>query len=248
MPYHTKRWVNGSITAAIWNVYNTISWNYTNDLTHQDIAYNFNKYWHQNKENREKIKDKNQYHGRSRWPSLIVIPDISNNHMILSEINKIGIPVIGLVNSHCTFEIDYPIFAQDQTISSVYFFCNFLSTLVAKEMAYSQHKHYVLQKIPSQGKKKNRTFQQIVKHLKWKKNVNKLTFFFTSILPAKIKARNQYFSNKLRVISSSWKNIIPPQKKKKDLIWKKKPATAYFSLYIKNKNKNRKPEKKKIHV
>jgi len=74
--------------------------------------------------------------------------------MILSEVKKIGIPVIGLVNSHCPFEIDYPIFAQDQTLSSVYFFCNFFATLIAKEMVYSQHKYYILQKKPFQEKKK----------------------------------------------------------------------------------------------
>jgi ribosomal protein S2 len=62
--------------------------------------------------------------------------------MILSEIKKIGLPVIGLVNSHCHLEIEYPIFAQDQNFSSVHFFCYFLATLVAKETVYTQHKRY----------------------------------------------------------------------------------------------------------
>ena len=76
--------------------------------------------------------------------------------MILSEVKKIGLPVIGLVNSHCSVEIDYPLFAQDQTYTSVYFFCHFLAILIAKEMAYTQHKHYLLQKqFVSHKKKKN---------------------------------------------------------------------------------------------
>jgi len=62
--------------------------------------------------------------------------------MILSEIKKIGLPVIGLVNSDCHFEIEYPIFAQDQNFSSVHFFCYFLATLIAKETVYAQHKRY----------------------------------------------------------------------------------------------------------
>jgi ribosomal protein S2 len=107
---------------------------------------------------------------------LMVIPDISNNNMILSEVKKIGIPVIGLVNSHCSFEIDYPIFAQDQTLSSVYFFCHFFATLIAKEMAYTQHKHFILQEKPfhrkkktkNLTKKKNLSFKQVVIHQKIK--------------------------------------------------------------------------------
>ena len=67
--------------------------------------------------------------------------------MILQETQKVGLPVIGLVNSHCRNEIDYPIFAQDQTFQSVYFFCHFLATLIAKEMVYIQHKRYTLQKV-----------------------------------------------------------------------------------------------------
>jgi len=125
MPHHTKRWVNGTITAAIWNIYTKDFWHYTSDSMHKDVFSHFDKSWHQNKENSEKTKEKKKYYGRSRWPSLVVIPDISNNQMILSEIAKIGIPVMGLVNSHCTLEIDYPVFAQDQTISSVYFFVIF---------------------------------------------------------------------------------------------------------------------------
>ena len=62
--------------------------------------------------------------------------------MILSEIKKVGLPVIGLVNSHCRFEIEYPIFAQDQNFSSVHFFCYFLATLIAKETVYTQHKRH----------------------------------------------------------------------------------------------------------
>lgn len=64
----------------------------------------------------------------------MIIPDIVNNGMILSEIQKVGLPVLGLVNSDCSVEIDYPIFAQDQTFSSIHFFCHFLATLIAKEM------------------------------------------------------------------------------------------------------------------
>jgi len=72
--------------------------------------------------------------------------------MILKEARKIGLPIIGLINSHCTVEIDYPIFAQDQTLQSIHFFCHFLATLIAKETIFFQHKRYTLQKIQSKAK------------------------------------------------------------------------------------------------
>ena len=74
------------------------------------------------------------------------MPDVSNNVMILKEAKKVGLPVIGLVNSHCQLEIDYPIFAQDQTLQSIYFFCHFLAALITKETLYIQHKRFTLQK------------------------------------------------------------------------------------------------------
>jgi ribosomal protein S2 len=67
--------------------------------------------------------------------------------MILNEARKVGLPVIGLVNSDCSFEIDYPIFAQDETLQSIYFFCHFLAVLIAKETVSIQHKRYTLQKV-----------------------------------------------------------------------------------------------------
>jgi hypothetical protein len=66
--------------------------------------------------------------------------------MILKEARTVGLPVIGLVNSNCLVEIDYPIFAQDQTLQSVHFFCHFLAILIAKETVFVQHKRYTLQK------------------------------------------------------------------------------------------------------
>ncbi len=60
--------------------------------------------------------------------------------MIVSEAKKIGVPVMGLVNSACQLDIDYPIFAQDTSIHTVHFFCHFIASLIAKEMIQIQHK------------------------------------------------------------------------------------------------------------
>jgi ribosomal protein S2 len=76
----------------------------------------------------------------SRKPSLIIIPDVSNNEMIIRETNVLGIPVIGLVNSNCQNLIAYPIFANDQSVYSIHFFCHFLSSLITKEIVKTKHK------------------------------------------------------------------------------------------------------------
>lgn len=76
----------------------------------------------------------------SRKPSLFVIPDVSNNEMILRETNVLGIPVIGLVNSNCQNLVTYPIFANDQSLYSIHFFCHFLSSLITKEIVKTKKK------------------------------------------------------------------------------------------------------------
>lgn len=202
MPHHKKRWVNGFITAAISDLYRNNPWDYIQNVAQKKTTSFFATHWSANKENSEKTKEKSNYYRHSRWPSLIVIPDLVNNEMILSEIKKVGLPVIGLVNSHCALEIDYPIFAQDQTYASVYFFCHFLATLISKEMAYTQHKHYITQR-KSISKKKSHLFA-----LKSKKTPNlsflqtleqqkktiflKRFFFLNAFVPAKKKSLTRY--------------------------------------------------------
>jgi len=91
--------------------------------------------------------------------------------MILKEAKKVGLPIMGLVNSNCSVEIDYPIFAQDEILQNIHFFCHFLAVSIAKETIFCQHKRYTLQKIlhkKNQKKsvnqmKKNITFQKLKK-------------------------------------------------------------------------------------
>ena len=82
----------------------------------------------------------------NRKPSLIIIPDVFNNEMIVKETNIRGIPVLGLVNSDCQTEIAYPIFANDLSLYSIHFFCNFLSALITKELVKHKRKLYIVRK------------------------------------------------------------------------------------------------------
>jgi len=197
--------------------------------TQNKIFYHFQKQFGKNKENKEQIKEKTKYYGQSRWPSLVVIPDVAQNKMILKETQKVGLPVLGLVNSHCSFEIDYPIFAQDQSISNIYFFCHFLATLIAKEMVYLQHKRYTLQKIYKKRKKLKQIKKLPEKRKYLRKNQQKnqktnLKFFtkkkfVSKFVVPKLKApfksplkiyQVQFFSQEL---SYAQKMKIPPKKR-----------------------------------
>jgi len=146
MPYHNKRWINGSMTGALVSHNDKNGWNYLTEVTQKKTIRHFTKTFGQNKGNRNKTIEDSIYYGESRWPSLIVIPDTSNNKMVISEAKQVGIPIIGLVNSSSDVEIDYPIFAQDQNLHAIHFFCHFLAALIAKEVIYLEHKRYTLQK------------------------------------------------------------------------------------------------------
>ena len=204
MPHHQKRWLNGSITGALSYLFDSNFWSNPSNDTLQETSHFFRQQWSQNKENWAKSKEKARYANRSRWPSLVIIPDISNNHMILREIKKVGLPVIGLVNSDCHLEIEYPIFAQDQSFSSVHFFCQFLAVLIAKEMVYVQHKVHIKKKLLMKKKLSRRlarkSFQQLLVRQKIK-GYQKRPFFFNCFLPTKRKMANrsllsqQFFSH-----------------------------------------------------
>jgi ribosomal protein S2 len=194
MPSHKNRWLNGSITAAISYASDKQLWQYLQDLTQEKTSATILAKWGQNKENNEKSNEKFNYYSKSRWPSLLIIPDISKNNMILKEAGKVGLPVMGLVNSNCPVEIDYPIFAQDETLQNIHFFCHFLATSIAKETIFCQHKYYTLQKsLDKKSQKKmakkmeqNITFQKI-KNL-WKKN-----FAFKTVKPWQKRMLKRYF-------------------------------------------------------
>jgi ribosomal protein S2 len=152
MPFHQNRWLCGSITAASSYVTDIKKWYFLTDKANKHIEFNFGQKFYRNKTNAEQTKNKLLKYQKSRKPSLVIIPDISNNSMIIEETNISGIPVIGLVNSDCKSEIAYPIFANDQSSHSVHFFCHFLANLIAKEVVKKKHKLYTVPRV--QKKKK----------------------------------------------------------------------------------------------
>jgi ribosomal protein S2 len=232
MPWHDNRWLSGSITAAVSYLYEEEEWNFDVNTQIQNLVRN--KY-SSNKENFEQTKEKARFNAASRWPSLIIIPDVINNSMIIKETKKVGMPVIGLVNSACTFVIDYPIFTQDTSIYNVHFFCHFIAALIAKEMVQIQHKLFVQKKIGF----------LIKGNMKWKREIiaiKKKPILFRLKLP-KQKLLRASFKNKIGQIVENkalviiWRlfSFLEKQKKKQRFIYglKKNKISFIFSLLAK---------------
>ena len=56
-------------------------------------------------------------------PAVMVVVDTKKEHIAVEEAKRVGIPVIGLLNSDCDIQnIDYPIVANDSSTSSIKFF------------------------------------------------------------------------------------------------------------------------------
>ena len=217
MPVHKNRWLSGSITAGISYISDKNGWKYLSDSTQNQVFEIITQTWGANKQETEQIREKIRSSGSLRWPSLLIIPDIANNEMVIREAKTVNLPIIGLVNSHCKIEIDYPIFAQDQTDQSIYFFCHFLAGLIAKEMVYFQHKQFTRQnqksrvsetgvpkRLPIHKKRWTQKAKKKPQHPGAKKGSkgsaprrkNNKTFFFENVKPIQKEKADQFFLQK----------------------------------------------------
>ena len=146
MPFHVKRWLSGTITAGASYLDDFEKWSFLANDSDKDVYNEIQTKFFQNKKNIAQQAKKVKKYQLGRKPSLIIIPDVSNNEMIIKETNVFGIPVLGLVSSNCQNEISYPVFANDLSIYSIHFFCHFLSVLITKEVVKNKHKFYLTPK------------------------------------------------------------------------------------------------------
>ena len=67
-------------------------------------------------------------------PDIIFIIDTNREHIAVLEAKKLGIPIIGIVDTNCDPElIDYPIPANDDGVKSVQFILdNFKKVIISK--------------------------------------------------------------------------------------------------------------------
>ena len=67
----------------------------------------------------------------SGQPDLIFIIDTNKEILAVKEANKIGIPIVAVIDSNCNPEgIDYPIPGNDDAIRSIEFYCNAISKTI----------------------------------------------------------------------------------------------------------------------
>ncbi|WP_049767170.1 30S ribosomal protein S2 [Waddlia chondrophila] len=86
---------------------------------------------------KEQLKlDKNLSGVRSmrKLPGLVVVVDPSKEHIAVAEAKKLGIPVMGLVDTNCDPDpIDYVIACNDDALKSIKLIINTLTDVIAKE-------------------------------------------------------------------------------------------------------------------
>jgi small subunit ribosomal protein S2 len=127
MPYVNQRWLGGTLTN-----FRTIRQriDYLIDLEQKYERGEFEKLTKKEilgverkmaKLNRRLGGIKNMY----RLPSMVLITDVRREHIAVKEANKLGIPIIGMVDTNCDpTPIDYVIPSNDDAIRSIKLMAN----------------------------------------------------------------------------------------------------------------------------
>lgn len=133
MPYVNQRWLGGTLTN-----FRTIRQriDYLIDLEQRFAGGEFEKLTKKEVLGLErKMAKLNRRLGgiksMDRLPSLVFITDIRREYIAVKEANKLGIPIIGMVDTNCDpTPIDYVIPANDDAIRSIKFMANKLADAV----------------------------------------------------------------------------------------------------------------------
>lgn len=88
---------------------------------------------------REKTKLNNNLAGiktMGKLPEAVIITDTRKEHIAVKEANKLGVPVVAIVDTNCDPDpIDYPIPANDDAIRAIKLICSVLATAVVEGRA-----------------------------------------------------------------------------------------------------------------
>lgn len=77
------------------------------------------------------LKNLNGIRGMEKLPSAIIVIDTDAEKIAVSEANKIGIPVIALLDTNCDPDkVDYPIPGNDDAIRSINYICTILADAI----------------------------------------------------------------------------------------------------------------------
>lgn len=125
MPYVSDRWVGGALTNFS-EIKKRIS--RLLSLRDQKEKNELDKYTKKeqlliNKEMEDMTKNFQGLSSITKTPDAVFIVDTKKEHIAATEAKKMNLPIIALVNTDCNIkQIDYPIVANDASISSITFF------------------------------------------------------------------------------------------------------------------------------
>ncbi len=127
MPYVTTRWVGGSLTNFP-EIKKRIS--RLLDLRKEKENGGFEKYTKKERLliNKEMLDMSKNFEGLStitKTPDVMVVIDSKKEAIAVTEAKKLNIPVVALANTDCDIKkVDYPVVANDASVSSISFFIN----------------------------------------------------------------------------------------------------------------------------
>jgi len=125
MPYVSERWVGGALTNFPEIKKRIIK---LLDLRSQKEKKELDKYTKKerlliDKEMDDMTKNFQGLTGITRTPDAVFVVDPKKEHIAVTEARKMNLPVIALLNTDCNLkQIQYPIIANDASVSSITFF------------------------------------------------------------------------------------------------------------------------------
>lgn len=143
MPHITHKWVPGLLTN-----FDTIKKRikYLKDLKDQEAAGEFEKYTKKEALSLHKTIVKLQtalggVQEMKKRPHALIVIDVVRDKIAVKEAFKLGIPIIGIVDSNADpSEITHPIPGNDDAISSITFLVNYLGEALGKKSAAAKPK------------------------------------------------------------------------------------------------------------
>ncbi len=129
------RWLGGMITNwnTVKNSINTLN-NYENILSSDDTVFTKKELSDIEKKKIRLDKTLGGIVEMKSTPDVIFIIDTNREHIAVLEAKKLGIPIIGIVDTNCDPElIDYPIPANDDGVKSVQFILDSFKKVLTSE-------------------------------------------------------------------------------------------------------------------
>lgn len=125
MPYVGERWVGGALTNFPEIKKRIVK---LLDLRDQKEKGGLDKYTKKerlliDKEMEDMTKNFQGLSGITRTPDAVFVVDSKKEHIAVTEAKKMNLPVIALLNTDCNLkQVDFPIVANDASVSSITFF------------------------------------------------------------------------------------------------------------------------------